>query len=884
MTGVKIKDLDAVVDISSSLEFPNTDGASTTKITLGQMLEFVKTHMLDGWPQDIDTLDELKDLIEDKLVNKKVFRTRTDLSTALGTSGYFDVGDIALADGVHYYYDGSSTSIPDLVGFIPVGQVSSKHFGATGDGVTDDTSALQNMLNYSSATVYIPAGNYKLTQKLDLNSDKVVFGDGPATKILTDGITSGLRVFDIHGSGATLIEANSSAISSKQRTYTFSNSSHGLEVGDIIAVRHNTNGSYNPARTYYNKGEFMRVKNVDGATVQFTSGFYDDYLASSSSLYKMGMINVSVENLNFEGSPDNHAEYVIDFKAVRDARIHNVQCIDAGNYGGIAMTHCYNISVMSCMAIISEYGNLANNAYPILISNSQDIRLNDVHAASPWHAIAVGGGSAVPNIVNRGIIVSNSHMESYTGIFPADFHGNVEHSGYYNCTMRGAGATMGANHNQFIGNRVITVIETDGDARTSDLCFYTSEAIGVGFVISNNTVEIPGWYPYSGFGQFVEILQMAPSGQPSSLIISDNEVVLTGETNTGHSNLIINVRGVGTNDGGDGIGDVDECMVSITGNSIYSKFSPVHVDNVIRVWSGSSNTTDNFKAITIANNTLNGVGINVIGGGAVNVSGNNVSGAYYGLTINRAEVLNVTGNIFRDCRHQGLNVTGVYDSAIIQGNSLIENLAGNLTSGGDDCEMFFTDLAIAGNGGGHIISGNVLKCRTTTSYMMTLDSVRGLMEKDNIFIGDPAVRQVNIINTGMPEIAHKSSIHERDFTLVGTTQTDVCVITFNNGSWGAVSFECDLVMHSGVDYIGNFKARMRGHATIDPAIMDNTSFTSVTDPTTGTTPPLIFTISTNTITVSVQGINATEVSRFNMKAFKAARAGDMDDLKIDWKV
>ncbi|MEI8197653.1 MAG: PA14 domain-containing protein, partial [Phycisphaerae bacterium] len=72
-------------------------------------------------------------------------------------------------------------------------------YGAVGDGVTDDTAALQNALNDlgttgHSNTLYIPAGTYRITAGLLLNSriSVNVYGEDPAkVKILYDGPVGG---------------------------------------------------------------------------------------------------------------------------------------------------------------------------------------------------------------------------------------------------------------------------------------------------------------------------------------------------------------------------------------------------------------------------------------------------------------------------------------------------------------------------------------------------------------------------------------------------------------------------------------------------------------------------------------------------------------------
>lgn len=71
--------------------------------------------------------------------------------------------------------------------------VSVKDFGATGDGATDDTTAIQAALNYSTSIfnstnrcigVYFPSGNY-ISQGLTVTGKTSMFGDGPESTTIT---------------------------------------------------------------------------------------------------------------------------------------------------------------------------------------------------------------------------------------------------------------------------------------------------------------------------------------------------------------------------------------------------------------------------------------------------------------------------------------------------------------------------------------------------------------------------------------------------------------------------------------------------------------------------------------------------------------------------
>jgi polygalacturonase len=59
--------------------------------------------------------------------------------------------------------------------------ISVKDFGATGDGVTDDTLNIQNAIDSvaSGTVVYFPTGNYVITSKITIPSNTTLRGGGP---------------------------------------------------------------------------------------------------------------------------------------------------------------------------------------------------------------------------------------------------------------------------------------------------------------------------------------------------------------------------------------------------------------------------------------------------------------------------------------------------------------------------------------------------------------------------------------------------------------------------------------------------------------------------------------------------------------------------------
>ncbi len=66
------------------------------------------------------------------------------------------------------------------------GQISAKDYGAVGDGVTDDTEALERAFDAAAelhVSLYIPAGTYLIHRPMPLKSGMEVYGDGNSTII-----------------------------------------------------------------------------------------------------------------------------------------------------------------------------------------------------------------------------------------------------------------------------------------------------------------------------------------------------------------------------------------------------------------------------------------------------------------------------------------------------------------------------------------------------------------------------------------------------------------------------------------------------------------------------------------------------------------------------
>ncbi len=79
-------------------------------------------------------------------------------------------------------------------------------FGAAGDGVTDDTHALQHAINYSGGEIVFPRGNYRITKTLIVDLSKLgrvsISGSGGKGKLIMEGAGPALFFQGAHETSA----------------------------------------------------------------------------------------------------------------------------------------------------------------------------------------------------------------------------------------------------------------------------------------------------------------------------------------------------------------------------------------------------------------------------------------------------------------------------------------------------------------------------------------------------------------------------------------------------------------------------------------------------------------------------------------------------------
>lgn len=233
-------------------------------------------------------------------------------------------------------------------------------YGATGDGSTDDYSAITNAMGHcpNGGAVYLPAGTYRITQPIRFRYQQqiVLRGAGPnSTFIVSDTTTTsygagGLAFYSDTDRNTPNLTAGYTAGS-----YTLTvDSASGLASNHIAQVRQSNDvtrifGSLSTASTHWQR-QMSRITNISGTTVKLDRPLYMDYSNSLAPVLWAFTKSVSwsgAEHLSVKITSALPAN-VIKFYIANNCWLTNVVTTNS-NFSSIAVDQSYAITVAGCM-------------------------------------------------------------------------------------------------------------------------------------------------------------------------------------------------------------------------------------------------------------------------------------------------------------------------------------------------------------------------------------------------------------------------------------------------------------------------------------------------------------------------------------------------------
>ena len=280
--------------------------------------------------------------------------------------------------------------------------VNVKDFGAVGDGIADDTTAMTNAMNAASGKVLDGANQaFKVTSAISVTSENIIIQN---MTIDTSSTLGALDVITFAGTLGTPTSLSSNAVSGASVITVASTS--GFVADGYAYIK--SNAVFSTSGTVL-LGQVVKIKSVDSAT-QIT--VYDDVLyafntADSATLSPLNTKkNITFRNVKFIGADDvSNAQTAVRFTNCSNVTVDNCS-FDYYSYTSAILDRCVNSKIVNTSTRFSRKAGLS---YGFAIFNgSYSISIDNCYGEDLRHMVTVGDNDGV----NLFVRVSNCHAAS----------------------------------------------------------------------------------------------------------------------------------------------------------------------------------------------------------------------------------------------------------------------------------------------------------------------------------------------------------------------------------------------------------------------------------------------------------------------------------------
>ena len=362
------------------------------------------------------------------------------------TAGEGDTGKVWSADKIKEETDGLKEAIA---------YKTPEMFGAVGDGVTDDSEAVQDAVNAGYAVRFGDNKTYYLASTVTVDHDCHLFG-GKNTVIKTKTPTGGTAPNGIVVTGTlkktTVLTTDYTSIGATDNSgnqFTFADMT-GIAIGDILVIEA-TDQFFSYARQYYYLGATLLISDIyDGHIYTSNSMPWDIENTENVSVKVYSAPTAIIDCINFISDLDSRGNYryLLSLDHVKNSVIRDCNLTQMDN--GISLSNCVNTLIDGVTVSKSKYDNtLPSDGYGIMIRSCSETIVQRVLAICSQGCVDLGG--TTPNI---NTYVRNCNLTSECRAIGIDMHENSFNIVVEDCTLSGLSlyGTATVNRCRFIIN------------------------------------------------------------------------------------------------------------------------------------------------------------------------------------------------------------------------------------------------------------------------------------------------------------------------------------------------------------------------------------------------------------------------------------------------
>ncbi|WP_088158066.1 phage tailspike polysaccharide lyase family protein [Achromobacter xylosoxidans] len=360
-------------------------------------------------------------------------------------------------------------------------------FGAVGNGIANDTVAMQRFGQAQARRKVLLPGRFKITQMFAFRPGDIVEGCGALSIIDASAATSWPWPAVVTVSGSLIPVADLSGNVDKGGDSLPMVSAAGIAAGDALVIYNPTDYSWSGWRAQYRAGEFVRVHSVSGQTVNLMSSLYDSYNAAEVDLYKLS------------GASTTFRDFVVLAPALEVVGVH-MALIDGPVMQNVQSKGALGASLEFERCIDFRFDGSAyqtqaptNDEYGFSIANCHAGMVTGPSFDAGRHGIAIGGYDRVGAVTNRAINIHAARMGNRAPIGAQDMHGNAEDIRFFGGTFQNGGVLAGQDL-KFFG------CTFKGRQNGSGIAIYSGEPRGGSFEFSGCTFEALTNPNASGYG------------------------------------------------------------------------------------------------------------------------------------------------------------------------------------------------------------------------------------------------------------------------------------------------------------------------------------------------------------------------------------------------